>query len=122
MPERSEQFKHIQLKLAKAGTAFLDPRKRPYPSARSVENKGNRDGHSRRLRSSVSSIVSDWQTTLEQRRQEGLPDIPALPSFLLQVDPKSFDADTLKGFGIGSMSPLRRVEMLKGTELGMWIK
>jgi subtilisin family serine protease len=100
MPERSEQFKHIQLKLAKAGTAFSDPRRRPYPSNRSAENKGNRDGHGRRLKSSVSSIISDWQTIIEDRRQEGLPDIPALPSFLLQVDPKSFDADTLKSFGI----------------------
>jgi hypothetical protein len=29
-----------------------------------------------------------------------MPDIPNIPSFLLQVDPKSFDADTLKSFGI----------------------
>jgi hypothetical protein len=100
MPERSEQFKHISLKLVREGIAFSDPNKRPRPSAYSKSNTGNRDGHGRRLKSSVSSIVSGWQTTLEKRRQEGLPDIPALPSFLLQVDPKSFDADTLKSFGI----------------------
>jgi hypothetical protein len=100
MPEQSERFDHILLTLTKTGTAFSDPRRRPRPSARSVANKGNRDGHGRRLKSSVSSIVSDWHNTLEQRRQEGFPDIPTLPSFLLHVDPKSFDADTLKSFDI----------------------
>lgn len=100
MSERLEQFKHISLRLTRTGTAFSDPRKRPRPSAQSFANRGNRDGHGRRLKSSVSSIISDWQTTLEKRRQEGLPDIPALPSFLLQVDPKSFDVDTLKSFDI----------------------
>lgn len=100
MPDSSEQFKHISLNLTKTGTAFSDPRKRPRSSDRSVANKGNRDGHGRNLKASVSSIVADWQNTLEKRRQEGLPDVPQIPSFLLQVDPKSFDADTLKSFGI----------------------
>ena len=100
MPEPSEQFKHIQLRLSNKGTAFSDPRKRPYPSTRSFGNKGDRGGHGGRLKSSVSSIISDWKHTLEKRQQEGMPDIPNVPSFLLQVDPKSFDADTLKSFGI----------------------
>jgi hypothetical protein len=44
--------------------------------------------------------MSDWKTRLEERQQEELPEIPNIPSFLLQTDPQSFDADTLKSFGI----------------------
>ncbi|MEM9212794.1 MAG: S8 family peptidase [Cyanobacteria bacterium P01_F01_bin.150] len=100
MPEPSDQFNHILLKLTKTGTAFSDPRKRPRPSARSLDNQKNHSGHGRQLQSSVSSIVSGCQNTLNKRRQQGLPNIPELPFFLLQVDPKSFDADILKSFDI----------------------
>jgi hypothetical protein len=100
MLESSEQFKHIPFQLTKSGTVFSDPRKRPRPSAHSDANKRNRSGHGRQLKTSISSIVSDWQTILEKRRQEGLPEIPKIPSFLLRVDPQSFDADTLKSFDI----------------------
>ncbi|MDX2270556.1 MAG: S8 family peptidase [Cyanobacteriota bacterium] len=98
MPERSEQFKHIPLRLTK--TDFARPGRPPRRSDRSNANRGDAGGHGGRLKSSVSSIISDWKATLEKRQQEGMPDIPNLPSFLLQVDPKSFDADTLKSFGI----------------------
>lgn len=98
MPERSEHFPHILLKLQKTG--FARSGKPPRRSEQSRVNKGNAVGHGRRLKSSVSSIVYDWKATLEKRQQEGMPDIPNVPSFLLKVDPKSFDADTLKSFGI----------------------
>ena len=98
MPDRSEHFPHILLKLQKTG--FARSRKPPRRSEQSRLNKANAAGHGRRLKSSVSSIVDDWKTTVEKRQQEGMPDIPNIPSFLLKVDPKSFDADTLKSFGI----------------------
>lgn len=98
MPDRSNPFPHIPLRFLKAGIAKSG--QPPRRSARSDANRGNRDGHGRGLKSSISSIVSDWQANLEARKDEGLPDLPNAPSLLLRVDPKSFDADTLKGFGI----------------------
>jgi len=100
MSDSSQQFKHISLKLTQKGTVFSDPRKRPRPSERSKDNKRNFGGHGRRLQSSVFSIMSNWKTRFEERQQEGLPEIPNIPSFLLRIDPKSFDADDLKSFGI----------------------
>ncbi|MEM9449209.1 MAG: hypothetical protein AAGA75_11825 [Cyanobacteria bacterium P01_E01_bin.6] len=98
MPKQSEQFKHILLRLTK--TDFARPGRPPRRSERSNANRGDAGGHGRRLKSSVSSIISDWRDTLEKCQQEGMPDIPNTPSFLLQVDPKSFDADELRKFGI----------------------
>jgi len=98
MSERSEQFKHIPLRLTKKD--FARPGRPPRRSERSNANRGDAVGHGGKLKSSVSLIISDWKDTLEKRQQEGMPDIPNVPSFLLQVDPKSFDADTLKSFGI----------------------
>ena len=98
MSERPEQFKHIPLRLTK--TDFARPGRPPRRSERSHANRENAGGHGGRLKSSVSSVISDWKNTLEKRQQEGMPDIPNVPSFLLQVDPKFFDADALNGFGI----------------------
>ena len=98
MTERSNPFPHLPFKFVESGTARSG--QRPRRSPRSNVNRGNRDGHGRSLKSSTSSIISDWQTTVEARKEEGLPDLPNAPSLLLRVDPKSFDADALKGFGI----------------------
>ena len=99
MSDLSKVFPHTRLKFLKSGTAI--PGKSPRRSDQSNVNSGSRDGHGGGLKSSVTSIVSSWQSTLETRQAEELPDLPnnAL-SLILQVDPKSFDADTLKGFGI----------------------
>lgn len=98
MLDRSNPFPHIPLRFIKADTARSG--QPPRRSQQSDQNRGNRDGHGGGLKSSVASIVSAWQTDLEIRKDEGLPDLPGTPSLLLKVDPKSFDADTLKGFGI----------------------
>jgi hypothetical protein len=98
MPEQSNPFPHDTLRFLKSGTAKSG--QSPRPSQQSNLNRGNRDGHGRGLKSSVSAIVSDWQENLETRKEQGLPALPNVPSLLLKVDPKSFDADTLKGFGI----------------------
>jgi ABC-type multidrug transport system fused ATPase/permease subunit len=113
MPERSEQFKHIPLRLTKSD--FARPGRPPQQSARSNANRGDAGGHGGRLKSSISSIISDWKATFEKRQQEGMPDIPNLPSFLLQLDSKSFDADTLKGFGIEVILELENGVLTKYT-------
>jgi len=99
MPDSSQRFNHIPLRITNTGIARAGTP--PRRSERSNANRGDAGGHGQRLQNSVLSIVSDWNDTLDNRKHQGMPDIPdnAL-SFLLQVDPKSFDADTLKSFGI----------------------
>ncbi|MGG6270849.1 S8 family peptidase [Leptolyngbya sp. AN03gr2] len=98
MPNASQQFPHIFLKFVKSGTAASGGF--PRPTQQSLANKGDAGGHGGRLKTSVSSIVSDWQTVREQRSQEGKPDLPDAAPLILKVDPQAFDADKLKSFGI----------------------
>ena len=93
-------YPHIQFQLTASGTAYSNPNNRPRPSALSRQNRSNPVGHGGNLKASVSSIISTWQNTQEKRRKDGFPDIPNCPSLLLKVDPQSFDADSLKSFGI----------------------
>ncbi|BAU16033.1 hypothetical protein LEP3755_66000 (plasmid) [Leptolyngbya sp. NIES-3755] len=98
MSNASQPFPHIFLKFVKSGTAT--PGSFPRPTQQSLANKGDAGGHGGRLKTSVSSIVSDWQTVREQRKQEGKPDLPDAAPLILKVDPQTFDADKLKSFGI----------------------
>jgi hypothetical protein len=98
MSDRSRQFPHIPLRRTKTDSARSG--RPPRRSPNSTTNLGDRSGHGSKLQSSASSIVVDWQAVLEKRRKEGLPEIPNVPSLLLKVDPKSFDADALKSFDI----------------------
>jgi hypothetical protein len=98
MSDLARTFPHTRLKFLKEGTAVSG--KSPRPSLRSTGNSGSRDGHGSSLKSSLSDITSSWQTTRETRKEEELPDLPNALSLVLQVDPKSFDADMLKSFGI----------------------
>lgn len=98
MSDLSRAFPHTRLKFLKSGIAV--PGKSPRRTEQSKVNSGNRDGHGGGLKSSVTSIASSWQSTIETRQAEELPDLPNAVSLILQVDPKSFDADTLKSFGI----------------------
>ena len=98
MSESSNLFPHTRLKFLKEGTAVSGMF--PRPSPRSAGNSGSRDGHGSSLKSSLSDITSSWQINRETRKEEDLPDLPNALSLILQVDPASFDADTLKSFGI----------------------
>jgi hypothetical protein len=98
MSDLARTFPHTRLKFLTEGTAVSG--RRPTPSKQSVSNSGSRDGHGRSLTSSVTSIVSSWQSNVETRKEQGLPDLPNALSLVLQVDPASFDADVLKSFGI----------------------
>lgn len=98
MSNAPQPFPHIFLNLVKRGTATSG--RPPVPTQQSRINRGDAGGHGGRLKSSVSSIISDWQTVREQRSQEGKPNLPDAAPLILKVDPQAFDADKLKSFGI----------------------
>lgn len=106
MSEQLNQFSHLPLRLTNQGTAAPPPGGGSKPSARTLANRGNAGGHGSKLKSSISSIVSNWEAEREKRKEEGKPELPDAVSFILQVDPSSFDADTLKSFGIEVVADL----------------
>jgi hypothetical protein len=105
MSERSNQFSHLPLRLTNQGTATPSGGG-GKPSVQTVANRGNAGGHGRKLNSSISTLISNWETEREKRKEEGKPDIPDAISFILQVDPNLFDADALKSFGIEVVADL----------------
>ncbi len=101
MVDNSKQFPHIQLKLAREGTA------KPATGGGSnktnpitAKNRSDRWGHGNKLKSSANSIVADWKSSTEKREEEEKPELPDARRIILQVDPKAFDPDKLKGYGI----------------------
>jgi hypothetical protein len=104
MPDRSDKFPHISLRLRTEGRAVLAGGS--SPSSTTLANKGDAGGHSRKLKSSISSIVDNWESERRKRQEEDKPDLPDAISFILRVDPNSFDADDLKGFGIEVVADL----------------
>ncbi len=105
MPERLNQFSHLPLRLTNQGTATPSGG-RGKPSATTLANRGNAGGHGSKLNSYISSIVSSWEEEREKRKEEGKPELPDVVSFILEVDPSSFDADALKSFGIEVVADL----------------
>lgn len=106
MSEQLNQFSHLPLRLTNQGTAAIPPGGERKPSATTGANRGNAGGHGSKLNSSLSSIVSNWETEREKRKEEGKPELPDAISFILQVDPSLFDADALKSFGIEVVADL----------------
>jgi hypothetical protein len=106
MVERSERFPHIQLKLTTQGIAAPLPgggKKNPI----TVANAGNRQGHGSKLKSSLDSLIFNWQDTQQTRDEDQKPPLPekAIP-IILQVDPKAFDAEDLRKYGIEVIAEL----------------
>jgi hypothetical protein len=84
MSEQFNQFPHLPLRLTNQGTAAPPPGgggKKASPTT--LTNRGNASGHGSKLKSSISSIVSNWETEREQRQEEGKPEIPDAVSFIL---------------------------------------
>ena len=104
MAEKRE-FPHIQLKLTRQGRAQLagGPREK---NPRTDANTNNRSGHGGRLQNSRLAIIADWRDTREKREEEDKPSLPDVVPLILQTDPKAFDADILKGFGIEVIAEL----------------
>jgi hypothetical protein len=107
MVERAEGFPHIQLKLTTQGIAASPPGGGRKPNPQTTANLSNRLGHGSKLKSSVDSLVSYWQDAQEKREEEGKPLLPekAVP-LILQVDPKAFDAEDLRKYGIEVIAEL----------------
>ena len=101
MVEVSKQFPHVRLKLAKQGFAKTPKGgggNKPNPTIAS--NQENRWGHGNKLKSSVDSIVIDRKNSTKEREKEEKPKLPDARRIVLQVDPKDFEPDKLKGYGI----------------------
>ncbi|NEP12808.1 MAG: hypothetical protein F6K14_21920 [Symploca sp. SIO2C1] len=67
MSEQSNQFSHLSLRLTNQGTA-ASPRFGSQPSKTTLANRGNADGHGSKLKSSVSSIISNWEVKRKKRK------------------------------------------------------
>lgn len=105
MVERSKKFPHIQLKLTTAGTATPQPgggKKNPQ----TISNLSNRQGHGKRLRSSVDSLIFYWQDNQKKRDEEEKPSLPDALPFILKIDPSAFDPASLKTYGIELIAEL----------------
>lgn len=107
MVERAEGFPHIQLKLTTQGIAAYPPGGGRKQNPQTTANLSDRWGHGSKLKSSVDSLISYWQDTQEKREEEGKPQLPtkAIP-LILQVDPKTFDAEDLRKYGIEVIAEL----------------
>lgn len=66
----------------------------------------NRQGHGSRIKNLTSSVVNDWQTAQEKRKEEGKPKLPEAISLILQIDPDTFDLDELRTSDIEIISEL----------------
>ncbi len=99
MPD-SEKFRHLPLRLVSQGIASPPLGGKSKVSDTTLKNQGNIQGHSSKLKSSIDVLTINWQEEQKKRKEDGNPDLPNALSFILQVDPDAFDADTLKGFGI----------------------
>ena len=86
MPEQSNQFSHLPLRLTNEGTAVPPTGGGKKTSATTLANRNNAGGHGSKLNSSISTIVSHWETERETRKEEGKPDLPDAVSFILQVE------------------------------------
>ena len=106
MSEQLNQFSHLPLRLTNEGTATPSPGGAKKTSTTTLANKGDVGGHSGKLNSSISSIVSNWEKEREKREEDCKPNLPDAISFILQVDPNLFDADALKSFGIEIVADL----------------
>ena len=106
MVERTNKFPHIQLRLARTGSA--EPSRggvRPQ-NPRTAENFGNRRGHGSRLKSSIESIIFYWQNVQEKREEEAKPPLPNAKPLILKIDPYAFDPASLKSYGIELIAEL----------------
>jgi hypothetical protein len=107
MPDSLDQFPHLSLRLVKEGIAFFPPGGGRV-SATTLANRGDAWGHSSKLKLSVDLITTSWKEEKKKREVEGKPELPNAVSFILQVDPDLFDADTLKSFGIEVVADLEQ--------------
>jgi hypothetical protein len=100
-------FPHLNLKRKLNGRyQFAGMAIEKKVNAQTTTNLNNRVGHGGQLTASAVSLQQTHLDFLKQRQDAGLPDLfpeNVLPVFL-QVDPRDFDIESLKGFGIEIVS------------------
>ncbi|ERT06081.1 subtilase family protein [Lyngbya aestuarii BL J] len=106
MAERqSQKFPHIQLRLTRAGGVASAGF--PREDSRTSANRGDRQGHGKKLQGEVFSMVSEWQDIDEKREEEEKPKLPDNSRrLILQIDPTTVDPDKLKSYGIELIAEL----------------
>lgn len=107
MVKHPEQLPHIQLQLITEGSAkpFTSVGRKQNPQT--AANLGNRQGHGKRLKSSLDSLIIDWQYTQEQREREKKPSLSEKSKpIILQIDPTAFDSDDLRKYSIEVIAEL----------------
>ncbi|MEA5598769.1 S8 family peptidase [Rivularia sp. UHCC 0363] len=106
MVKENNHLPHIELRLTTKGSA-VPVRGGGKPNPRTTANTNNRQGHGKRLKNSIDSLIYDWQDIKEKREEEGKPSLPenAIP-IILQVDPTAFDAEDLRKYGIEVIAEL----------------
>lgn len=78
----------------------------PKDSQRSKDNLSDRIGHSRRLQINTLQVESEWKDKVAEREREELPELPDtnVVPILLEVDPGSFDIESLVTYNIEIIS------------------
>ncbi|MCE7069056.1 S8 family peptidase [Dyadobacter sp. CY327] len=101
------EFPHLNLKQKLQGRyQFAGRRIEKKTDPQTEANLKNREAHGNQLREAAQLLARDHATFLREREEQRLPDLfddDILPIFL-QVDPKDFDIEALKGFGIEIVS------------------
>lgn len=100
-------FPHLTLKQKLDGRyQFSGMRIEKKFEEQTLANLQNREAHGNNLLTATKALSEDYTTFLKEREEQGLPaafDENTVPVFL-QVDPKDFDIESLKGFGIEIVS------------------
>ena len=100
-------FPHLNLKQKLDGRyQFAGRRIEKTVDPQTETNLLNRQSHGVQLSGASQAVLQDYGSFLNQREEQGLPrvfDENIVPLFL-QVDPKDFDIESLKGFGIEIVS------------------
>ncbi|MEB3282473.1 MAG: hypothetical protein VKK42_26495 [Lyngbya sp.] len=108
MVERqSQKFPHVQLRLTTTGSAVPAKSGSRKQNPKTSANRGDRQGHGKKLQGEVFSRVSEWQDIDEKREEEEKPKLPDNSRrLILQIDPTTVDSDKLKGYGIELIAEL----------------
>lgn len=100
-------FPHLTLKQKLDGRyQFPGTRRDKVIDQQTDANLNDKAGHGNRLTDAVQSLNQDYAQFLQERVDQGLPNVfesNVVPVFL-QVDPLYFDIEALKGFGIEIIS------------------
>jgi len=92
----AHQFEYLPLILRDRGPARFPPAPQA-PDPATANARANRAGHSGGLRTTATTVATNWQARQAQRLADGLPTIEAGIPLLLKIDP-SLDLDELRHF------------------------